>query len=248
MNGSDGRTMFARSITSGTALEMPVVADVDGDGHADLVVPSDASPSCPVPEGQTGQQHGASTEGVFVMRDPMNRWMGSRPLWNEHTYHITNINDNLTVPRVETANWLGWNNYRQNVQGAAGNSTPEPDFTAAATAPVDNGGMDCKQSERLWAQLCNRGAGTAAPGVPGAFYTADPRKASSTPLCIARTTDSLYPGSCEPVHCDWAMPSQTSIDLWFRADDDGTGKPPLAECKDKNDVLSLPGVRCYIPG
>ena len=39
-------------------------------------------------------------------------WMASRSLWNQHTYHITNIEDDGTVPLSEKNNWDSWNNYR----------------------------------------------------------------------------------------------------------------------------------------
>src|SRR5207302_2178044 len=66
-NGKDGKTVFAQVVSSGTCLEYPVIADVDGDGHADLVVPSDnlqGSQMCQgVSEGQTGQQWTQPTTG-----------------------------------------------------------------------------------------------------------------------------------------------------------------------------------------
>ena len=58
-----------------------------------------------------------NNQGIFVFQDPQNRWMPSRSIWNQHSYHITNINDDGTVPEHEQPNWLSYNNYRQNVQG-----------------------------------------------------------------------------------------------------------------------------------
>ena len=45
-NGKDGKTLFAANITSNTCLELPVIADVDNDGHADIVVTSDSYGAC----------------------------------------------------------------------------------------------------------------------------------------------------------------------------------------------------------
>jgi len=125
-NGPDGKTLFAVPVTSGTVFELPVIADVDNDGHADIVVSADSEfervsdqQYCPQSEAETGATFTGAKDGVFVFRDPMNRWMPSRALWNEHSYHITNINDDLTVPTMEDDNWRSWNNYRQNVQGVA---------------------------------------------------------------------------------------------------------------------------------
>ncbi|MSP59457.1 MAG: VCBS repeat-containing protein [Myxococcales bacterium] len=244
MNGPDGKTVFAQQITSGTALEMPVVADVDNDGHADLVVPSDnvqGNNYCQsTPEGQTGQKFTGSTMGMFVLKDPMNRWMPSRAVWNQHTYHITNINDNLTVPKKEVANWTTWNNYRQNVQGFAMGSLPQPDLTGGQAPSIDNGGNDCKTAERLWATICYRGTAPTQPGVPATFYDADPRLGMAKVLCSTKTQAALKPGECEAVFCDWLNPPQGAVDVWLRADDDGTNANFAPECHNNNDLLFLP--------
>lgn len=39
-------------------------------------------------------------------------WASSRPLWNQHSYHITNINDDLSVPPREPDSWAYHNTYR----------------------------------------------------------------------------------------------------------------------------------------
>ncbi len=248
-NGPNGKAVFAQTITSGTCLEYPVIADVDGDMHADLVVPSDNVQqnfsSCPMgPEADTGTPWGGYTTGIFVLQDPMNRWMPSRPMWTAHSYHITEINDNLSVPAKEKPNWLTYNNYRVNVQGMAGGGKPQADLTGGQAGTVDNGGLDCKVAERLWAAICNRGDAPVAPGVPGTFYTSDPRQMGAMAICTATTTMTLNPGDCEQVYCDWMNPPQKAMDLWFRSDDNGNSHPVSSECKNGNDLLFLPQVVC----
>jgi hypothetical protein len=246
-NGPDGKTLFARSITSGTALEMPVVADVNNDGHADLVVPSDNLQGMGYcddqsPEIGTGEIAGPPTQGIFIMRDPMDRWMPSRGMWNEHTYHITNINDDATLPTHEQKNWTGYNNYRQNVQGAAGAPIPQGDATGRIVVNVDGG--DCIKDEKLSAQICNRGSAAMGPMVPGSFYSQDPRTGTPMPLCTGYTMNSLLPGQCGTVTCDWTTPSAKPVDLWFRANDDGSDMQDLAECYGGNDLAFMPNVTC----
>ncbi len=246
-NGKDGKTVFAQVISSGTCLEYPVIADVDGDGHADIVVPSDdvqgAGNCANVAEGQTGQQWTAPTRGVYVLTDPMNRWMPSRALWTSHSYHITEINDDLSVPASEMPSWQVYNDYRKNIESGFGMPGGKSDYTGAPTTSVDNGGSDCKVSERLWAEICNRGAGAAAPGVPGTFYTGDPRQAGAAAICTAYTTSTLQPGDCEAVACDWTTPPGGPASIWFRADDDGHANA-RTECKNGNDLLYLPMYTC----
>ena len=42
-SGPDGSKRFAAPVTSGTVQEEPVIADVDGDGHAEIVAGSDSA-------------------------------------------------------------------------------------------------------------------------------------------------------------------------------------------------------------
>ena len=246
-NGPDGKTVFARPITSGTALEMPIVADVDNDGHADLIVPSDSIQGngyCADqnPERDTGMAHTGVTQGVFVLKDPMNRWMPSRSMWNEHSYHITNVNDDGTVPASETPNWTSYNNYRQNIQGTLVKTVPLPDATSRGSTSPDQ--TDCSKQWKLYAQICNRGSDLIAGMLPGTFYQKDPRVEASSAICVAYTTAPIQPGKCEVVSCPWMNPPQGSVDLWFRANDDGKGARPQPQCKNGNDLAFMPGTRC----
>jgi hypothetical protein len=242
-DGKTGQVRFARNITSGTILELPVIADVNNDGHAEIVVPSHRVGGCAA-EPDTGQVVGSGTQGVHVLQDPKNRWMPSRGIWNQHTYHITNINDDATVPLTEMNNWESWNNYRQNVQGMIKSEAPAPDLTAG-----DGGGIDstsCAASWTLVASICNRGAGPAAASVPGTFYDGDPRRGGKK-LCTARTTKALQPATCEAVRCTVAPPPRAPLDMWFAADDDG-GMGAEVECKERNNLYHRPMATCGVIG
>ena len=244
-NGPDGRTLLAENLTSGTAIEYPVIADVDNSGHAAIVRPSGGGGVCDgIREGQLDMVSKGYTKGVYVLVDPLNRWMPARPLWHQYTFHITELGDDLQVPAFEKSNWLSWNNFRGTGQGAVRRPQTQPDLTGGAVAPVDNGGFDCTVSERLWASVCNRGAARVEAGVPGTFYDADPRQPGAKVLCSTATTDWLGPGQCEVVHCDRKNPPADPQDLWFRADDDGLNAPSQSECKPKNDLLFLPQYVC----
>ncbi|MCK5800257.1 MAG: VCBS repeat-containing protein [Deltaproteobacteria bacterium] len=240
-DGKTGQVRFAQNITSGTILELPVIADVDNDGHADIVVPAHQGMSCG-PEADLKLPAGAKTNGIFVLQDPKNRWMPSRPIWNQHTYHISNINDDGTVPVKEKPSWQGWNNYRQNVQGMIQSEVPATDLTGGVKTGIE-AGSDCTTTWVLAAKLCNRGAAKAGAGVSGAFYQGDP-KGGGTLICSAKTAKALDPGQCEVVSCAFKNPPKGKIDLWFVADDDGSGGGREGECKEKNNALHLPGATC----
>ena len=250
-NGPDGKKLFAAPVSSGTDLEMPVIADTDGDGHADIVVSSDnvQGDSCHsgVSATELGMPHGPSTFGIKVFKDPMDRWMPSRAIWNQHAYHITNVNDDGTIPMVEMSNWKTFNNYRQNVQGSVAGTTPSGDATGKIVIAPDSG--DCVKLYRPSGNICNRGASAMASGMPATFYLGDPRMMGAKLVCTGRTTKPIAVGECQLVSCDWNMPSPAPYDLWFQVNDDGAGHHPFGECKNGNDLAHFPNAGCNMtPG
>ncbi|MEM6937690.1 MAG: VCBS repeat-containing protein, partial [Pseudomonadota bacterium] len=91
-NGADGERLFNEPYTgSGTVLDYPTLADVDGDRQAEVVV--------------------AGANGLFVIGHT-GRWVDSRPVWNQHNYHINNINGDWSVPFTEENSWEAHNTYR----------------------------------------------------------------------------------------------------------------------------------------
>ena len=77
---------------------LPLFADVDADGAAELIT-------------QIGFSFGF-TEKLVVWESPMDDWAPMRSIWNEQRYYVTNINDDLTVPARPRPHWLqpGLNN------------------------------------------------------------------------------------------------------------------------------------------
>ncbi len=171
-NGKTGAVLFEVPNSSGTAYELPVVADVDGDGHADIVV-------C------TNDYYiGGNGAGIRVYTDENNSWVPTRKIWNQHSYHITNINDNGTVPRVEQNSWQANNNYRLNAfpdRSASG----QPDLTASRLMLADNGQG---QSVTLSVRIGNAGAAPSPDGVIVRFYQGDPAGGGSVLGSVSMAT------------------------------------------------------------
>lgn len=91
--------------SSGTLIEYPVVADIDNDGSAEILVVSN--------EGWMGNQ---TAPLVQAIRDVDDRWIQARRIWNQHTYHVTNVREDGTIPQVEPHSWELLNTYRTNAQ------------------------------------------------------------------------------------------------------------------------------------
>ncbi|MBA1443670.1 MAG: hypothetical protein FE835_01900 [Gammaproteobacteria bacterium] len=102
--GSDGEVLFETEMRSGTLLEYPLVADVDADGQAEIVVVANQA------------IFGGTQHGVYVFGSGFNDWVRARSIWNQHTYHVTNVLEDGTIPAHEQPNWLtpGLNSFRQN--------------------------------------------------------------------------------------------------------------------------------------
>jgi RHS repeat-associated protein len=133
--GKDGQILFQRRLRSGTATEQPVVADVANDGHAKIIVPSDNL-----------FQGGFTFDdvGIYVLEDVVNKWGRTRGIWNQHSYHITNVNDDGTIPPVEQPNWLvpGLDNFRLNafIPGAS------PDQADSFTYKASDGALESNEA------------------------------------------------------------------------------------------------------
>ena len=78
----------------------PVVADVNGDGSAEIV---------------TGGWNGMPLLHVFEGKN--GPWAKARPIYNQVHYNVTNVNSDGTIPAHPAINWLtpGLNNFRVNI-------------------------------------------------------------------------------------------------------------------------------------
>ena len=76
---------------SGTIAEFPVVADVDADGHAEIVL------TRAYKEWNNDDSEGYLS--VYKSKTP-GAWGSARKVWNQTAYNSVNINEDLTVPQT----------------------------------------------------------------------------------------------------------------------------------------------------
>ncbi len=100
-DGATGAPLMAESgHSSWTLFEYPVIVDVDADDQAEIVLASNDSIN-------------AGWQGITVIGDAGGTWAPTTPTWNQHAYHITNVEDDLSIPAAPVMNWLvGHNSYR----------------------------------------------------------------------------------------------------------------------------------------
>lgn len=125
---------------SGTRNEYPVVADVDQDGSAEIVVAND----------------GGDDVVVFVVGETLGRWPNARPIWPQHAFRHDAFADDgsLAPPEPPTHN-----SFRQ---GHATSAVVDPETDPF---PVPDLGVrvwgSCQETpllQRIWIQAVNTGA------------------------------------------------------------------------------------------
>jgi hypothetical protein len=241
--GSNGDVIWSTCNTSGTLWEYPVIVDLDRDDSADIVVMSNnyASGSLMCADGTP------PGTGIRVYSDPDRNWVRTRSIWNQHTYHVTNIDDDGNVPRRETANWTvrGLNNFRQNVQ-------PEGLFDAPDLVPIDLGAevAGCPAVMGIRVRVLNRGRAGAPAGVPVVFL----RGTGMTRTVIGRavTTRRLLPGESEVLLVRYEIPvTDRGMTLPISVVVNDATMMPLAslhECNSTNNSLGPQDLVCFVPG
>ncbi len=235
-DGQTGENLIPSTCnTTGTLREYPLVADVDNDGEADIIVASNAY-------GITCPDDGTKQSGIRIFGSATGSWVRTRRVWNQHAYHITNIGEDGKVPVVELPNWKqpGLNNYRQNRQPGAEFGAPDAVVTIA---PI------CGGPYGLVATVRNLGSASLPAGVKVGFYASSPAP-DGTKLGEGVTTKVLYPAEAENVvlFLPNAPPEVTSgATTIYSIVDDGALPHTWHECRADNNSSPKVSGKCDGP-
>ncbi len=211
LKGTDGAVLVDLPNTSHTRLEMPIVADVDNDGNAEIVFIENGSPP---------------NEGIRIWGDATDSWVPTRRIWNQYAYHVTNVTELGAIPKSEPINWTEptfatvagvMNNFRQNL--------PEFDVTFAPDLTVDLSfdKSSCPGVMGLVANVCNEGAIVVGANTVVRFYDNKTQTEIACANAPVMTSLPLSPGKCQKVTCDWANPPQDPDTVEVRACVDNGG-------------------------
>ncbi len=225
-DGPSGNILFETCNTTATLIENPVVADVDNDGHADVVAVSNAY-------GKTCPDDSSKQAGIRIFGDTAGNWVRTRRVWNEHAYHVTNVDEDGSIPTIEAANFSskGLNNFRQNKQPGSEFAAPD---AVISIAP------QCSGPYGLVATVTNIGEAALPAGVEVGFYNSP-----NTKLGSGATTKPLYSLESEKVFLPLA--SQLAATVFARVDDTTTPHPDWTECRTDNNESQAVNPSCNIP-
>ncbi|MBX3276130.1 MAG: hypothetical protein KF729_38110 [Sandaracinaceae bacterium] len=183
LSGRDGTPRWARSNPSLTVWEYPIVADLDGDGRAELLAVSNRlslEQSATLGCGARTLSFSETPGGIRLFRDRLGNWAGTRPTWNQHGYDRSV--DEAGHVSAHPAPWASHNTVRANPWSGAADAEPLPDLRLGALrlVAVACGGDDVV----LEARVENHGNAAAAAGVEVDLGGAG----------AARTTQVILPG------------------------------------------------------
>src|SRR5689334_2765295 len=205
-DGKSGQMLIKEPNYSCTAYEMPVVADIDGSGRAKVLVPNNNICRFASCEREWPSTSVKRYVGLKALKSPSDKWVNTRSVWNQHSYHVTNVNLDGTIPFPEPNSWAPdqSNSYRQNVQGQGVFSSPDLSVCA-----VDVDMTACQSSgAKVSATVYNGGAIPAKAGVTVDFY-AVLENGQTAHIGQTKTTRALNPGDSEPVSVPWTAPPQS---------------------------------------
>lgn len=195
-DGPTGSVKFALPMSSSTWIEYPIIADVDRDGSAEIVVVAN------------GAQN-----GLFVIGSDSGNWVGTRSIWNQHAYHIDNVQDNGRIVFPEVPSWLTHNSYRQNSLPNPNSNVPAADLVPSFVRSIQDG-----EQVTLIVRVGNGGPVNVGAGVTVALYNDDPEQGG---LLIASTITSshLAPGTFEDITFATSLSSLERV--WVAVDEEG---------------------------
>jgi RHS repeat-associated protein len=219
----DGRTgylLFEADHSSPTAAESPIVADVDADGHADIVV-----------EGRAA--NGAS---VAVYSDVENRWVATRSIWNQYSYHIDNVQNDGGIPRAPVKGWQTHNTFRLN-------ALPDRHPLGQPDLALFDLRLDESDGTAVRVLVQNRGL---APSAATAVHVFNGPAGSGGVLLGTLEVPPLAAGEELTLSLDDLDPGAIDRSLFARIDDDNV----VPECLEDNNATAAAyfAVRATDPG
>lgn len=216
-DGENGKTRFCTYNTNGTHWEYPVIADINNDDHAEILVSANPYGGC----GDVPNDHGldectkplidagvlnTQVTGLRAFSSPNNDWVNTRKIYNQHAYSITNVSDDGTIPVKMRNNWSvkNLNNFRLNVQPGA---TYMPDLEIKSVSSP----RTCTELTPIYFEVVNVGWAAAEPGIKVHVFASSAENGEYIEVGTASTTKLLRASESETVRFDYPKDSVKSV-------------------------------------
>ena len=235
-NLTDSDNLASVDCKSGTAWEYPVIADVDGDGSANILV------TCFI-----GSVNSAANT-LMVYESSMQPWAPTRKVWHQVAYDAVQINENLTTPAYPlpkqtafTANGRSYYPYNGTLtQVPIMNMNMKPVIEAADPYVQDITSEQINATTaRVTVTITNQGANNVNSSIPIALYA---ESISTANLIAVKTLGvTLQPGNSAMVSFDVPVSSIKSpiiVRIQDRGDDVFPALGSFNDCNYDNNTSS----------
>lgn len=248
-NAATGVQRGGAPCPSNTRLEAPVIADVDNNGQANIV---------------------CGCGGKVVAYQPAAvPWVATRTVFNQRSYYVLNIKDNLRVPRVQQHQELGYpagspvnfpfNAYMKQTPKLADNGAlvnPAANDAVAILNPatdLDLGSCQngIRDSVGVRLSVSNLGNSVIPTGTMIAFYNGNPYAPGATFLQTYTMASSVPAGSSLTLPMVYVGDQGGTFNLYFQINDNGTNPIPITgpafahqECNYGNNIGNIAIVNC----
>ncbi len=202
-------------INSSNSSTSIIVADVDNDSHADIVV-GGADPD--------------STNSLIVRAYSNPTWVGARTQFNQKDNTIVNINEDGSIPRFEPEYWNAKNTV--NVQCTEGHYACV-DMTASLPQFV----RDTSGHDTLMVRVGNGGALALPAGIPVTVYAG--HSGAQSKLTTFKSPSRLEAGEYFILRYPVADSLKGAFTFRIAADDSGHGNGGLDEIDEINNSVVL---------
>ena len=234
---------YKQTCSSWTRYENPVIADVNDDWATEIIV------VC-----------GNTAWTVYTFASWSDPWAPSRPVWNQHGYNITNVNDDLTIPSSIKYNptrawWVHDNFLTQSLpidtDFVPTNSFLPPGHVFAADAVLDILTVDassCAASMSIDLEISNSGDASLPASTPLQIYAGDPTAWPASSIWSWVLWASLGTGQIANV----TISVSACVSPLYAVINDGTTSTPygltwstlfpstsIAECSYENNIDSI---------
>ncbi|MFN0015626.1 MAG: FG-GAP-like repeat-containing protein [Saprospiraceae bacterium] len=232
IEGATGQVKWQDNCASATHIENPLVLDVDGDGQTEIVIECGTN--------------GSLFQGTVVAYEAVGLpGISSRRVWNQHAYFNTNINEDLSVPRIQQNPHIVGDSVRMNsfLNQFFNPTFPAPDGAISAPKLVCIG-----DSIEVSVTVCNLGDNKLPLQTPVSAYRGNPQTTAAMWVGAAPLGFDLPPDSCRVLV--FRIPRVANDSLFLVLNDDHSRPAPfslaqdfpvttIGECAFANNVTAL---------
>jgi hypothetical protein len=210
LEGATGQTKFSDECSSATHIENPLILDVDADGQTEIIIQCGA---------------GFSGGNVLCYEAIGTPGIASRPVWNQHAYFSTNINDDLSVPRYQQNPHIVGDSLKMNgfLNQFFNPTFPSPDGVISFQS------VDCQQdSMSITVQICNTGDNVLPQQMPISVYRGNPLTTPAIWVGAAPIGTTIGLGGCQSLSFKLPRALMVNDTIYLALNDDHSEPTPYA--------------------